>query len=332
MTTLVTGACGFVGAHVARALLAEGEEVRCLVRPSSNRANLAALPVETVEGDLTDLASVQRAAAGCEVIFHCAADYRLSAPDPSDLFRNNVDGTRNVLQAAADAQVRRVVYTSSVGTLSLANAPAGEDAIGTLDEMVGPYKRSKYLAEREVERWVGRGLDVVTVLPATPVGEGDGRPTPTGAIIVDFLNGRMPAYVDTGLNVIDVRDVAAGHLLAARKAAPGARYILGHRNLAFRELLSMLARLTGLTAPRLRLPHWVPLGIAHLEAPLSRWRRPRVPLEAARMARSRMFFDGSKAVRELGLPQSPIEEALGRAVDWFVAHGHVQRPLPRRPS
>jgi dihydroflavonol-4-reductase len=331
MTALLTGGTGFIGAHVARALLERGEAVRCLVRPTSRLDNLEGLNVERAVGDVTDLDSLRRAAAGCDRIFHCAADYRLFATDPTELYRNNVDGTRNILRAAADANAR-LVYTSSVGTLATPGegSPANEEAVGSLAQMVGDYKRSKFLAQREVEAWAGRGLAVVIVSPATVVGEGDARPTPTGEIIVDFLNGRLPAYVDTGLNLIDVRDVAVGHVLAASRGRPGHNYILANRNLAFRELLLLLARLTGLPAPRLRLPRWLPLGIAHLEAPWARWRgqRPRVPLEAARMACTKMYFDGSKAVRELGLPQSPIERALRRAISWFVERGYVRRPLP----
>jgi dihydroflavonol-4-reductase len=291
MTAFLTGGTGFIGAHVARALLARGERVRCLVRPTSRLDNLRGLPIETVEGDLRDLPSLRRAVGGCEVVFHCAADYRLFAPDPNELYRNNVDGTRNVLQAAAEMHAARVVYTSSVGTLRPAEdgAPATEESVGVLAEMAGDYKRSKLLAEREVAAWLARGLPIVTVSPATTVGEMDVRPTPTGEIIVDFLNGRLPAYVDTGLNLIDVRDVAAGHVLAAERGAPGRSYILGNQNLPFKELLALLARLTGLPAPRLRLPRWLPVAVAHLEVHLRSRRRgpPRVALEAARMARWR---------------------------------------------
>jgi dihydroflavonol-4-reductase len=332
MTTFLTGGTGFIGAHIARALVARGDRVRCLVRPTSRRDNLRGLPVELVEGDLTELDSIRGLVAGCETIFHCAADYRLFAADPNELYRNNVDGTRNLLQAAADGQAKRVVYTSTVGTLHTGDdgLSANEENAGALDEMVGDYKRSKLLAEREVGAWVERGLAVVTVSPATAVGELDARPTPTGEIIVDFLNGRMPAYVDTGLNLIDVRDVAAGHLLAAERGAVGRNYILANQNFAFKDLLALLARLTGLPAPRVRLPGWLPVAIAHVEARLGRWRSgpPRISLEAARMARQRMFFDGGRAVRELGLPQSPIEPALARAISWFVEHGYARRPLP----
>jgi dihydroflavonol-4-reductase len=334
MTTLLTGGAGFIGAHIARALLSRGDDVRCLVRPTSRLHNLHGLPVEIVRGDLGDVSSLRRAISGCRTVFHCAADYRLYARDPAELYRNNVEGTRHLLQAAADAGCARVVYTSSVATLALPadGRPADEGAEGSLEAMAGDYERSKFLAEREVATWLRRGLPVVTVSPASVVGERDARPTPTGQIIVDFLNGRLPAYVDTGLNLIDVHDVAAGHLAAAERGVAGERYLLAHHNVTLADLLQLLATLTGLPAPRLRLPHWLPLAFAHVEAGLARWRRlpPRVPLEGARMARHRMFFDGSKAVRELGLPQSPVAPALQRAIDWFVAEGYVHRPLPLR--
>jgi dihydroflavonol-4-reductase len=328
MTALVTGATGFIGAHVARALVAAGRRVRCLVRPSSKLGNLAELDVEPVTGDLTDIDSVRRAMAGCQLVFHVAADYRLYAADPAELYGNNVDGTRNVMLAAGEQRVSRVVYTSSVATLapSRDGVPVDETAAATVDDVVGDYKRSKLMAEREVDGFAARGLPVVVVNPSTPVGEGDIKPTPTGQIIVDFLNGRLPAYVDTGLNLVDVRDVAAGHLLAAERGRAGERYILANQNLTLKELLEALARVSGRRAPRLRLPHWVPLAIAHVETPIARWlgRAPRVPLDGARMARRRMFFDGGKAVRELGMPQSPIDAALQRAVDWFARQGYVR--------
>ncbi len=267
------------------------------------------------------------AMAGCDQVFHCAADYRLYARDPAAIYRTNVDGTRNVLAAAEALGVRRVVYTSSVATLAARTdgTPVDERAVAALDDVIGDYKRSKVLAEREVERAAARGLPVVIVSPSTPVGEGDVKPTPTGKIIVDFLTGRLPAYVDTGLNLIDVRDVAAGHLLAAEKGRPGERYILANANLTLKALLELLAGIAGRPAPRLRLPRWLPLAIAHVEAPFARLfdKEPRVPLDGVRMAHKKMFFDGGKAVRELGLPQSPIESALERAVEWFGVHGYI---------
>ena len=326
MRVTLTGATGFIGSHVARALSARGESVTGLCRPTSNRADLQDLDLAWVTGDLGDKSSLRRAMAGAEVLFHCAADYRLYARDPGELYRNNVEGTRNVLEIAAESGVRKIVYTSSVGTLGLhGRAPANENAHAALDDMVGDYKRRKYLAERVVDEWVARGLPVVTVSPSTPIGERDVKPTPTGRIVVDFLSGRLPAYVDTGLNLVDVRDVAEGHLLAAERGRPGENYILGHLNMTLRQLLELLGRLTHLPPPRFKLPHWVPLAIAHLEEPLCRWlgRDPRVPLDGVRMSRALMFFDSSKAVRELGFPQSPIAPALERAVAWFVDHDYA---------
>ncbi len=334
MGVFLTGGTGFIGSHVARALAARGEAVRCLHRPTSERGDLADLGVQWVMGDVTDRDSLKRAMAGADTVFHCAADYRLYARNPAELYRANVDGTRNVLELAAELGVKKIVYTSSVGTLALdgaARRPANENARGTIGGMVGDYKRSKFLAEQIAEEWIGRGLPVVVVSPSTPIGERDVKPTPTGQIIVDFLNDRLPAYVDTGLNVVDVRDVAEGHLLAAERGRPGERYILGNLNVTLGQLLALLARLTGRRPPRLKLPHWVPLAIAHLEAPVARWlhRAPRVPLDGVRMSKSFMFFDASKAVRELGVPQSPIESAFERAVGWFVDHGYA-RPRQKR--
>ena len=260
------------------------------------------------------------------MVFHCAADYRLYAREPAEIYRSNVDGTQNVLELAAELGVGRIVYTSSVGTLALGGPrPANENARAQLEDMVGDYKRSKFLAERVVESWIDRGLPVVVVSPSTPIGERDAKPTPTGRIIVDFLRGRLPAYVDTGLNVVDVRDVALGHLLAAERGRPGQSYILGAVNLTLRQMLELLGRLTGRRPPRFKLPHWIPLAIAHIEEPLSRWlgRDPRVPLDGVRMSKSMMFFDAGKAVRELGFPQSPIEPAFERAVSWFIEHDYA---------
>jgi dihydroflavonol-4-reductase len=325
---LVTGGTGFVGAHVVRALLARGEMVRCLVRAGRDPANLAGLPVETVEGDLLDLRSIERAVAGSERVYHVAADYRLWTRNPEELYRTNAGGTGNVLAAAAEAGVSRVVYTSSVGALGLTGdgSPADETTPVSRDAIVGHYKKSKYDAERIAESWAAKGLPVVIVNPSTPVGELDVKPTPTGKLIVDFLNRRLPAYVDTGLNLIDVRDVAEGHLLAAEKGRPGERYILGNRNMTLKEILDTLARLTGLPAPRLRLPHAVPLAVAAVDTFLSPLvgREPTVPLESVRMSKHRMFFAAAKAIRELGLPQGPVEEALGRACAWFRENGYVR--------
>jgi len=330
VTSLVTGATGFVGAHVARALLAEGESVRCLVRSGSRRDNLAELDVEIVEGDLRQEASLKPAVAGCRRVFHCAADYRLFTRDPEELYRSNVEGTRNLLRAAGEAGVERVVYTSSVGALGLTKdgTPADETTPVSLERMIGHYKRSKYLAERVAEEAVAAGVPVVIVTPSTPVGELDIKPTPTGQMIVDFLNRRMPAYVDTGLNLVDVRDVARGHLLAAERGRLGEKYILGNRDLTLREIFELLSRLTGLPAPRWRVPHLLPLAAAAVDTGLARLleREPRVSLESVRMSRYRMFFTSAKAVRELALPQSPVEEALERAASWFRSHGYTPNP------
>lgn len=325
---LLTGGTGFVGAHLARALIARGDRVRCLVRPSSRLDNLEGLTVERVLGDLLDPESLRRAADGCAEVYHCAADYRLWAPDPAEIYENNVQGTRNVLDAAAGAGCR-IVYTSSVGALGLHpdGRPADETVQVTVDDMIGHYKRSKFLAEREAENAAAAGQEVVIVNPSTPIGDLDIKPTPTGQILVDFLNRRVPAYVDTGLNLIDVRDVAQGHLLAAERGKPGEKYILGHRNLTLKEIFDLLSGITGLPSPRVKLPHAVPLAFAHVSAVWAKLRGkpPRVSPESVRMSMKRMFFDSGKAVRELGLPQSPVEDALERAVGWFREHGYMTR-------
>lgn len=326
---LVTGGTGFIGAHVVRALLARGGAVRCLVRAESPRTNLDGLSVELAVGDLRDRSSLERAMDGVRVLYHCAADYRLWSKDPRELHHTNVDGTRNVLDAARAARVERVVYTSSVGALGLRHdgKPADESTPVSLERVIGHYKRTKFLAERVAQDEASRGLPVVIVNPSAPVGDLDVKPTPTGQVIVDFLNRRIPAYVATGLNVIDVRDVAAGHLLAAERGRVGEKYILGHRNMALKEILDELAAITGLPAPRVRLPHWVPYLAAAWSTAVARLRgrAPRVPLESVRMARHLMYFDAGKAVRELGLPQSPVRAALARAVEWFRANGYVRR-------
>lgn len=327
---LVTGGTGFVGAHVVRALLSRGRPVRCLVRPGSRLANLAGLPVELVPGDLGDRRALDAAVRGAETLYHCAADYRLYARDPREIYAANVDGTENILSAASAAGVRRIVHTSSVATLSprADGTPADERDAASERDVIGHYKRSKVLAERVALRHAAEGLPVVVVNPSTPVGELDVKPTPTGRIVVDFLRRRMPAYVDTGLNVVDVRDVAVGHLLAAEKGRAGERYILGHRNLTLKELLDILGGISGIPSPALRLPHWVPVAAAAVDTGLARLlgREPRVSLEGARMARHRMFFDAGKAVAELGLPQSPVEDALARAVAWFRENGYADLP------
>ncbi len=316
---------------MARRLVERGGTVRCLVRPTSILENLEGLPVERVTGDLQEPASLAKAVRGCETVYHVAADYRLWSRDPGLLYRNNVDGTRNLLAAAEREGCTRFVYCSSVGALGIPKdgTPGRESTPVTLEDMVGHYKRSKFLAEREAEAAVARGVPVVIVNPSTPVGPCDIKPTETGKIIVRFLRGQMPAYLDTGLNFIDVDDVAEGHLLAAEKGRVGEKYILGNRNMTLRELLETLAALTGRLAPSAKMPYGAALTIARINeffmGTLLR-REPGVPVEGVLMARKRMFFDAGKAVRELGIPQSPVETALDRAIRWFWDHGYATPP------
>ncbi len=328
---LVTGGTGFVGANLVRELLAEGATVRVLARRGGDRRALAGLPVEVVEGDLCAPASLRPAVAGVSTVFHVAADYRLWAPDPRALFRTNVDGTRAVLEAAAEAGVRRVVHTSTVGTLGLPpdGTPGTEDTPVSLRDMVGPYKTSKYLAEQVALEFARGGLGVVIVNPSAPVGPWDVKPTPTGQMIVDFLCGRMFASLDTGLNLVHVRDVARGHLLAAERGRVGEKYILGHANLPLGRIFGLLAELTGRRPPRFRLPWavaWTAAACLEGAARLTA-RPPRVSLTAVRMARKHMYFSAARAVRELGLPQTDVRQALADAVQWFHEWGYV-RPGP----
>lgn len=327
MPVLVTGATGFVGNHVARALLKAGATVRVLVRPTSNLALLEDMKVEKVVGDLGERASLEKAAAGCSEVFHVAADYRFDVRDPGEMTRSNVEGTRNILAAAGAGGARRVVYTSTVGCIGLPKdgSPGTEETPVSLDEMVGTYKRTKFLAEQEALRAAREGLPVVLVNPTAPVGERDAKPTPTGAVIVRFLKGKMPAVVDTGLNLIDVRDCAAGHLAAAEKGRVGERYILGCRNLTLMEIMETLARVAGGRPPRFILPHAAALAVAWVDTKLAHLRRrePTVSLDGTRMAKKKMWVDSAKAVKELGLPQTPPEEPLRRAAEWYRAHGYV---------
>ena len=331
MTTLVTGASGFVGSHVARQLAEAGHRVRILVRAESTSPLVADLPAERVEGDLRDAASLERAMRGVRQVFHVAADYRLWSRDPQEIYRTNVDGTRRLFEIAGNAGVSRVVYTSTVATIAVPQNDGklpNEATLTSLDEMIGHYKRSKFLAELEAMKSAAAGLPVVIVNPTTPVGPGDWKPTPTGRIIVDFLNGNMPAYVDTGLNLVAVEDVARGHLLAAEKGRIGERYILGARNMTLKEILDALANITGRPAPRVRLPHVVALVAAYSDQWISQLtgRDPRIPVEGAKMARHRMFVESDKAARELNYETSSIEEALARAVKWYIENGYVRSP------
>lgn len=314
--TFVTGATGFIGWHVARSLVARGHRVRALVRPASR---LRELEVETVIGDLRDRASLERAAGGCGLVFHVAGDYRLWARHPDDLYRSNVDGTRNMLDAARKAGVERVVYTSTVGCIGIPVTGIGDEQTAvSLDEMTGAYKRSKFLAEQVALEFAGTGFPVVIVNPTAPVGDHDFKPTPTGKIVVDFLRGAMPAFVDTGLNLVDVRDVAEGHRLACERGQPGERYILGCENLTLEQILRKLARVSGREAPTRSIPY--PLAYV-AGAASTAWarlggREPQIPLDGVRMARKKMWVSHEKARRELGYSPGPVDEALKRAVDW----------------
>jgi dihydroflavonol-4-reductase len=322
---LVTGASGFVGAAVMRALLAQGRDVRVLLRPSSDRRNLAGLPVEVRTGALEDHASLPPALAGCGALFHVAADYRLWVRDPAAMYRANVEGTRALMEAALAAGVERIVYTSSVAVLGLlSEGSADETTPSTLEDMIGPYKRSKFLAEVAVSALVReRGLPAVIVNPSTPIGPGDVKPTPTGRIIVEAASGRMPAYVDTGLNLVHVDDVAAGHLLAEAKGRTGERYILGGDDLSLAEILRRIAALSGRTPPKLALPIPAVWPIALVAEALGRLtgREPFVTLDGLRMARHKMFFSSAKATRELGYAPRPAEQGLADAIAWFRAAG-----------
>lgn len=326
LRSFVTGGTGFVGAHVVRKLVERGDRVTVLVRPTSRLTLLDELPVNAVVGDLRDMDSLIPAIYGIDELYHVAADYRLWSRNPNELYENNVQGTLNMLEAAQRQGVPKIVYTSTVGCLGIPKdgSPGNENTPVTRDELVGHYKKSKFDAERIALDYAAQGLPVVIVNPSTPVGPGDIRPTPTGKIILDFLKGRMPAYVDTGLNLIAVEDVAEGHLLAAAKGRVGGKYILGNQNLTLREILETLARITNRKPPRTRIPHWVALAAAAVDTSVSAviGREPGIPIEAVLMSRKRMFFSADKAVRELGLPQTPVEDALARAVQWF----HGSRP------
>jgi dihydroflavonol-4-reductase len=325
MKALVTGATGFVGAAVARALLGGQWQVRVLVRRGSDRRNLQSLDAEVFEGDLTDSSSLERATQGCEGLFHVAADYRLGARDPKELYRVNVEGTRNVLNAAQRSGVRRIVYTSSVATIGIPadGTPGDEQSATSLANMIGHYKRSKYLAEEVVREAAQGGISVVIVSPSTPVGPGDLKPTPTGQLVLDAAAGRMPAYVDTGLNIVHVDDVAAGHLLAYERGNAGERYILGGQDMSLREILQMIARLEGRSPPRVRLPYAVVLPIAYVAEGFARLsgRSGRITLEGVRMSRKKMFFSSAKAARELGYRWRPPRQAFEDAIRWYRDNG-----------
>jgi len=328
MKIFVTGATGFLGSHVARHLLAAGADLRLLTRPTSRTDNIADLPAERVVGDLRDIESLKRGMAGCEVVFHVAADYRLWAVNGQELYQSNVDGTRNILQAARESGVRRVVYTSSVATMGFGNNghTTDESSPVNLANMIGDYKRSKFMAEQVVLEAARAGQDVVLVNPTTPIGERDIKPTPTGQIVVDFLKRKFPAYVETGLNLVDVSDCAQGHLLAMEKAAPGERYILGGENLTLKQILDKLAAITGLPSPSIKLPYAVAYATGVVDTLVTgkiRKREPRVKLDSVRMGRKKMFVTSAKAERALGWNPGPVDGALQRAVEWFRANGYA---------
>ena len=327
MKAIVTGATGFVGGAVVRALVKSGLDVRVLTRAGADLQNLQNLTVERVEGDLRDPASLRQSLTGCSQLYHVAAHYALWAKDPSVFYDINVTGTKNLLEAARDIGIERIVYCSTIGAIGL--PPGGglgtEETPVSLDQMAGHYKRSKYLAEQEVIKLAKAGLPVVIVNPSAPVGTGDVKPTPTGQVIVDFMKGRMPAYIETGMNIVDVDDVAAGHLLAMEKGRIGERYILGNKNLMLREVFEILSRLTGIKAPTIELPRLAILPLAYINQWISNFtgQPPRIPLEGVKMAKYKMHYDCGKAIKELGIPQTPPEVALEKAVRWFRNHGYA---------
>jgi len=330
MRNLVTGATGFVGSAIVRKLVMRGEEVVALLREGSDRSNLDGLDIAFAVGDLTDAPSVRDAVRRCGRVYHAAAEYTLWSPDPGALYAANVEGTKNVLDAAEAEGVERIVYTSTVGTLGNPGdgTPGDEDTPVGLGDMVGHYKRSKFMAEQVASKRAREGCPVVIVNPSTPVGPRDIKPTPTGKMIVDFLNGKMFAYLDTGLNLVDVDDVAEGHILAMEKGVPGRRYILGNRDMTLKDIFGILSSITGNPAPRLRLPYSLVYPIAVASTAVADYitkRPPMAPVEAVRMARKFMFFDPGRARRELGMPRTPVEDSLRRAVDWFAGNGYVSR-------
>jgi len=328
MKAFVTGATGFIGASIARELLADGVEVRALARKGSDRRNLEGLDIEIWEGDLRDREGLERGLKGCDTLFHAAADYRLWTRTPADMYDINVGGTRNILGAALATGVSRVVYTSSVGTLGNPGdgTPGTEATPVVFEDMVGDYKKSKFLAERAAEEFLAKGLPLVIVNPSTPVGPRDVKPTPTGKIIVDFLNRKMPAYLNTGLNLIDVATCARGHLLAAQKGKVGEKYILGNENLTLERIFALLSEITGLKAPKVRLPYYPILLAAHVNEAISAvtGKEPLIPLAGVQMAAKFMYFDPGKAARELGLPMTPVRDSLEQAVAWFRQHGYAK--------
>jgi dihydroflavonol-4-reductase len=328
MQVFLTGATGFLGSHVARVLAEQGADLRLLVRPSSNLRNLEGLKAETAIGDLRDSASLEKAMAGCEVIFHVAADYRLWVRDPNEMYRSNVEGTRAIIEAARKNGARSVVYTSSVATVGFTGNghPADEDSPVALADMIGHYKRSKFMAEQVALEAGGGAMRVVTVNPTTPIGEQDVKPTPTGRIVVDFLKRKFPAYVDTGLNLVDVRECARGHVAALEKGKSGERYILGGEDLTLKQILDKLGAISGLPSPKVKLPYFVAYLAGAVDETVSGrmlGREPRATIETVRMGKKKMWASSSKAERELGWKTLPADGALRRAVEWFQANGYA---------
>ena len=328
MLALVTGATGFVGSHVARVLAEQGADLRLLVRSSSDPKNIQSLKADRVLGDLRDSASLERAIEGCDAVFHVAADYRLWVRDPEQMYLSNVDGTSSLLKAARKNRVRRVVYTSSVATMGFTSNghPADENSPVSLERMIGHYKKSKFMAEQVAVSASGEGMDVVVVNPTTPVGEQDVKPTPTGRIIVDFLKKKFPAYVDTGLNLVDVIECARGHVAAFEKGRSGERYILGGENLTLKQILDKLAAITGLPSPKVRVPYAVALAAGVIDEVVTGrmfGREPRATIDAVRMGKKKMFVSSAKAEHELGWKVVPVQDALRRAANWFQANGYV---------
>lgn len=328
MKALVTGATGFIGGNLVRELLKQGYQVRALVRKASNHKNIQGLDIEMAFGDLRDRECLDRALEGCEVLFHVAASYTFWTPDPRVIYETNVKGTENILTAALAKGIRKVVYTSTESTIGIRESGSSgtEETEVKPSELAGHYKKSKYMAERLALKMYHEGLPLVVVNPTVPVGPFDIKPTPTGQFIVDFLNHRMPAYVDTGLNVVDVEDVAKGHVLALEKGRIGDRYILGNRNITFREILEILEQMTGIRAPRLKIPIWLALGAAYVDEFMTGTilrKHPRIPVAGVKAARRFRYFDCSKAIVELGFPQTAIEEALEKAVRWFRQNGYA---------
>jgi dihydroflavonol-4-reductase len=333
MTTLVTGAAGFLGSHVARQLVARGDDVRVLVRASSSNRAISDLSLEYVTGDLRDAASLERAMNGVQRVFHVAADYRLWAKNPQEIYDSNVGGTKNLLEAAKRAGVGQLIYTSTVATIAVDRPELpNEFTEAKLEEMIGHYKRSKWMAEQEVLNAAKEGFPAIVAMPTTPVGPWDWKPTPTGKIILDFLNGKMPGYVETGLNFVGVEECAAGHLLVSEKGKIGERYLLGAENLTLKEVLDTLAKITGLPAPGMKIPHGVALGVAYVESAFSRLigKEPGIPVEGVKIARHKMFVDASRARRELGFQPGPVAAALERAVRWYQANGYVRAGRAKR--